>query len=74
MKTRPRGVPEDHPHLDLLRHRSVTVEKQLGIPSWAGTRTALTKVRGLWRAMTPLLEWRVDRVGPVDDGIPPEPQ
>ena len=74
MKTRPRGVPEDHPHLDLLRHRSVTVEKQLGIPSWAGTRTALTKVRGLWRAMTPLVEWLVDHVGPVDDGIPPEPQ
>jgi uncharacterized protein (TIGR02453 family) len=74
MKTRPRGVPEDHPDLDLLKHRTLTVEKRLGDPDWASTRQALTKVRGLWRSMTPLVEWLVDHVGPFDDGIPPEPQ
>ena len=74
MKTRPRGVPEDHPDLDLLKHRTLTVEQRLGDPAWASTRQALTKVRGLWRAMTPLVEWLVDHVGPFDDGIPPEPQ
>ncbi len=74
MKTRPRGVAEDHPHLELMRHRTLTVEAQPGTPAWVGTRTALTKVRGYWRALTPLVEWLVDHVGPVDDGIPPEPR
>jgi uncharacterized protein (TIGR02453 family) len=74
MKTRPRGVPEDHPDLDLLRHRSLTVESRLGAPAWVATRQALTRVRKLWRGMTPLVEWLVDHVGPVDDGIPPEPR
>jgi hypothetical protein len=31
-------------------------------------------VRDSWRAMTPLVEWLTDHVGPVDDGIPPEPR
>jgi uncharacterized protein (TIGR02453 family) len=74
MKTRPRGVAEDHPDLDLLKHRTMTVEKHLGEPDWVSTRKALTQVRSLWRAMTPLVEWLVDHVGPFDDGIPPEPQ
>ncbi len=74
MKTRPRGVPEDHPQLELLRHRSLTVERQFGVPAWVDTRTALTKVRAQWRAMAPLVTWLVDHVGPADDGIPPEPQ
>lgn len=74
MKTRPRGVPEDHPHLDLLRHRSLTVSTQYGAPAWLATRTALTRVRSAWRAMTPLVDWLADHVGPVDDGIPPEPR
>ncbi len=74
MKTRPRGVAEDHPRLALLRHRSVTVEAQHGIPAWVSTRTALTKVRAQWRAMAPLVDWLVDHVGPADDGIPTEPR
>lgn len=74
MKSRPRGVPEDHPRLELLRHRSVTVERAHGVPSWVSTRRALTQVRAAWRAMTPLVEWLTDHVGPVDDGIPPEPR
>jgi uncharacterized protein (TIGR02453 family) len=74
MKTRPRGVPEDHPRLDLLRHRTFTVERTFGAPAWVSTRRALTHVRDTWRAMTPLVEWLTDHVGPADDGIPPEPQ
>ncbi len=74
MKTRPRGVAEDHPRLALLRHRSVTVEAQHGIPAWVSTRTALTKVRAQWRAASPLVDWLVDHVGPADDGIPAEPR
>jgi uncharacterized protein (TIGR02453 family) len=74
MKTRPRGIDPDHPRLDLLRHRSLTVDTQVGTPAWASTRTAFTKVRGLWRSITPLVEWLADHVGPHDDGIPAEPR
>jgi uncharacterized protein (TIGR02453 family) len=74
MKTRPRGIDPDHPKLDLLRHRSLTVDAQLGTPAWVSTRTAFTKVRGLWRSITPLVEWLADHVGPHDDGIPAEPR
>jgi len=74
MKTKPRGVPDDHPRLELLKHRSVTVERHLGVPSWVDTRRTLTTVQKLWRGMTPLVEWLVDHVGPVDDGVPAEPQ
>jgi uncharacterized protein (TIGR02453 family) len=73
MKTRPRGVPEDHPRLDLLRHRTLTVERHDGHPAWVSTSKVLAHVRKNWRAMTPLVEWLTDHVGPVDDGIPPEP-
>jgi hypothetical protein len=31
-------------------------------------------VRRQWRALTPLIEWLVDHVGPYDDGVPPEPE
>jgi uncharacterized protein (TIGR02453 family) len=74
MKTRPRGVPEDHPRLDLLRHRQLTLTHQLGAPAWASGRGAVAKVRAQWRALTPLVEWLVDHVGPYDDGVPPEPE
>jgi uncharacterized protein (TIGR02453 family) len=74
MKTRPRGIDPDHPQLDLLRHRSLTVDVQLGTPAWVSTRSAFTKVRGLWRSITPLVEWLADHVGPHDDGIPAEPR
>jgi hypothetical protein len=31
-------------------------------------------VQKTWRAMTPLIDWLTDYVGPADDGIPPEPR
>ena len=74
MKTRPRGVAEDHPHLELMRHRSLTVENQFGTPAWMSTRTAFTKIRNGWRAMTPLVEWLADHVGPAVVVFHPEPR
>ena len=74
MKTRPKGVAEDHPRLDLLRHRTLTVERLYGVPSWVDSRKAFTAVRDMWRAITPLVEWLTDHVGPADDGVPPEPR
>ena len=74
MKTKPRGVPDDHPRLELLRHRTLTVEHKASTAAWVGTRKAFTHVQKSWRAMTPLIDWLTDHVGPADDGIPAEPR
>ncbi|HYN56800.1 MAG TPA: DUF2461 domain-containing protein, partial [Motilibacterales bacterium] len=63
VKTRPRGVPADHPDLDLLRHRTVLVSTTFPYDEpWLGTRTAGTKVRNAWRRTRPLVEWLADNV------------
>jgi uncharacterized protein (TIGR02453 family) len=66
VKTRPRGFVADHPRIDLLRHKSLTVGRQFGAPEWLATRTALTRVREAWRAVRPLNEWLDRNAGPGD--------
>ena len=69
VKTRPRGVPADHPDLDLLRHRTVLVSATFPYDEpWLGTRTARTKVRNAWRQSRPLVEWLADNVTGRGDG------
>ena len=60
MKTRPRGVPADHPRLELLRCRSLMVFRRYGAPDWLATPRALDEVRDAWREVRPVAEW-VDR-------------
>lgn len=67
LKTRPRGVEPDHPRIDLLRNRRLTVARHNPVEPWLGTRSALTKVRSGWRSMRPLIEWLADYVGPAGD-------
>jgi hypothetical protein len=57
MKTRPRGVPADHPRLELLRCRSLMVFRRYGAPDWLATRRALQEVRTAWREVRPVAEW-----------------
>ena len=57
LKTRPRGVADDHPRLDLLRHRSLTASIRHVSPDWLATPEAATQIRRSWRAMRPLVEW-----------------
>lgn len=67
VKTRPRGYDADHPRIDLLRNRALTVTRHYPVEPWLGTRKALTTVRTGWRAMRPLVEWLADYVGPATD-------
>lgn len=66
LKTRPRGIPPDHPRIELLRHRTLYVYRTWEPQAWMGTRRAVTRVRRTWRDITPLMEWLSDRVGPND--------
>lgn len=67
LKTRPRGVAADHPDLDLLRFRTLTVSHDYGAQPWMGTKDACERVRGDWRECRPLVEWLADHVGPAED-------
>lgn len=57
LKTHPRGFDSDHPRIELLRHKSLTLGKQHGFGPEIHTATALDLVREDWRALRPLVEW-----------------
>jgi uncharacterized protein (TIGR02453 family) len=63
LKTRPRGVPEDHPRLHLLRHRSLTASRDWppGPPLYGPE--ALHQVRQTWQQLVPLCDWLCEHVG-----------
>ncbi len=63
LKTRPRGVPADHPDLDLLRHRSVVVSRTFDYElPLLGTAKAGDLVREAWRSCRPVVAWLTEHV------------
>jgi len=64
VKTRPRGVPADHPRLDLMRHESLTVHRLYPPDATLHSAKVATRIRKDWTAMNPLLEWVQVNVGP----------
>jgi uncharacterized protein (TIGR02453 family) len=67
LKTAPRGFSRDHPRIDLLRHKSVTLMADLPPGPALFSRRALDHVRETWRASQPLTDWLVEHVGPSDE-------
>ena len=63
LATRPRGVPADHPRLDLLRYRSVHAMRGWPPDDVLHERALLDRVRKAWRALRPFNEWARDHVG-----------
>jgi uncharacterized protein (TIGR02453 family) len=66
LATRPRGVPADHPRLELLRHKGIYAWLR-----WPGETRLLSpeltgQVAAQWRLLTPLMEWLSDHVGPSE--------
>lgn len=65
LKTRPQGVPADHPRIELLRYRTLYAERRWEPEAWMGTRRALTKVKQSWEKLTPLMTWFADHIPPA---------
>ncbi len=63
LKTSPRGYAADHPRIDLLRHRSMTVGRSYGFEPFIHTPELLDRVRADWRAATPFVEWVAEHLG-----------
>ena len=63
LKTRPRGVAEDHPRLELMRHKSLTARRLHGVPTWLCSPVTLHRVRADWLTLRPLIAWLGEHVG-----------
>jgi uncharacterized protein (TIGR02453 family) len=60
LKTTPRGYDADHPRIDLLRHKSLSVGKSYGFEPVIHTAELADRIRSDWRATKPLIEWLTD--------------
>ena len=69
LKTSPRGYPNDHPRVELLRHKGLTVNQTWPPYKWQQTREAYDRITTVWRDAAPINDWLVRNVGP-----PREPQ
>jgi uncharacterized protein (TIGR02453 family) len=57
LKTKPRGYDIDHPRIDLLRHKSLLLGRQIGFEPVIHTAALVDEVKKDWRAIRPLVEW-----------------
>jgi uncharacterized protein (TIGR02453 family) len=64
----PRGYPADHPRVDLLRRRSLTVHRHHQLGPWLHKPGAGRVIREELEAATPLVRWLRERVGPSQRG------
>jgi uncharacterized protein (TIGR02453 family) len=60
----PRGYPADHPRVELLRRRSLTVHRRHPLGPWLRRPGAGRRVREELEAATPLVRWLREHVGP----------
>ena len=63
VRTAPRGYRQDHPRIDLLRRRSLTVGALHEPGPWLHTRECLDLVREGWRVCQEWNAWLDQRVG-----------
>ena len=57
LKTSPRGYDADHPRIDLLRHRSMSLGRSYGFEPVIHTAELLDRVRADWRAGSAFVQW-----------------
>ncbi|MEV0230511.1 DUF2461 domain-containing protein [Nonomuraea sp. NPDC050786] len=57
LKTKPRGFSEEHPRIELLRHKSLYAGMRFEPEPWVSTAEVLTRVKETWRAYGPLVDW-----------------
>ena len=59
LKTSPRGFTGDHPRIELLRHRSVVINKSYGFEPIIHSADLVDRIREDWRQARPLIDWVV---------------
>ena len=61
----PRGYPADHPRMDLLRRRRLTVARRHELGAWLHRPAAGARIREGLDAAAPLVRWLRAHVGPT---------
>jgi uncharacterized protein (TIGR02453 family) len=67
LKTKPRGYDATHPRIDLLRHRSLVVTRDVGFDKVIHSPELVEMLRTGWRELRPLIEWIAARTDTVED-------
>jgi len=62
LKTKPRGYDADHPRIELLRHKSLTLGRMIGFEPVIHTAELADVVRDDWRTLRPLVDWAVEHL------------
>ena len=65
--TRPRGVPADHPRLDLLRRKWLTASRRYPPSPLLADASAAAQVRSDWARLRPLIDWITTTCPPGPD-------
>lgn len=63
LKRAPRGYPQDHPHIDWLRMKHITLYKRHQLAGWLHKRECDKRVRTQLEASRPLVDWLGENVG-----------
>jgi uncharacterized protein (TIGR02453 family) len=69
LTTAPRGYPKDHPQIELLRLKTLTLGARLKFGRGISRTDGLGFVTKTWRAAAPVTGWLDQRVGP--SALPP---
>jgi uncharacterized protein (TIGR02453 family) len=64
LKRAPRGYPPDHPRIDRLRLKDLTVYRRHPLEPWLHEPACDERVRAELEAARPLVRWLAERVGP----------
>ena len=59
----PSGYDKEHPRAELLKHKTLTVSREIGCPDWLSTPRAKTEITKLLRGMAPVVDWLDTHVG-----------
>jgi uncharacterized protein (TIGR02453 family) len=66
LRTRPRGFDQDHPRIELLRHKGLYGWRAWPPDDGLHEPVARARVVEAWRSLAPLVEWLRDHVGPSE--------
>ncbi len=69
LATAPRGYAKDHPRIELLRRKSLSLGASRPVPDGIGREPALRFVAGTWRAAAPVTGWLDAHVGPSTEPV-----
>jgi uncharacterized protein (TIGR02453 family) len=66
LKRPPRGYPPDHPRLDRLRLKQLTVYRRHQLEPWLHKRECDERIRTGLEGARPLVQWLAENVGPSE--------